>query len=92
MSAIGLTEGAFYSHFASKDELFAELIEQEVGHNAAMLAGTEGSPLDHVARCLRGYLSTHAKHPESGCALRWHGTPLRARAGFRSSHRPYRAP
>ncbi len=70
MSAIGLTGGAFYSHFASKGELFAELIGREVDNSCEMLAGTADSPRDHVAKCLRGYLSTHhALHPESGCAL-----------------------
>jgi TetR/AcrR family transcriptional repressor of nem operon len=70
MSAIGLTGGAFYSHFASKGELFAALVEREVDNSSEMLAGTPDSPPDHVAKCLRGYLSTyHALHPESGCAL-----------------------
>jgi len=70
MSSIGLTGGAFYSHFGSKGELFAALVEREVDNSAEMLAGTPDSPADHVAKCLRGYLSTyHAQHPESGCAL-----------------------
>lgn len=70
MSAIGLTGGAFYSHFASKGELFATLVEREIENSSEMLAGTSDSPPDHVAKCLRGYLSTHhALHPESGCAL-----------------------
>jgi AcrR family transcriptional regulator len=70
MSAIGLTGGAFYSHFGSKGELFAALIEREMENSAEMLAGTPDSPPDHVARCLKGYLSSaHALHPETGCAL-----------------------
>lgn len=70
MKAIGLTGGAFYSHFRSKDELFAAIVERELEHSADMLAGTQDSRADHVAKCLRGYLSTkHAAQPESGCAL-----------------------
>lgn len=70
MSAVGLTGGAFYSHFGSKGELFAALVEREMDNSARMLAGTEDSPPDQVAKCLRGYLSTaHAAHPESGCVL-----------------------
>jgi TetR/AcrR family transcriptional repressor of nem operon len=70
MSAIGLTGGAFYSHYASKGDLFAEIVEREVDNSSEMLAGTADSPPDHVAKCLRGYLSTyHALHPESGCVL-----------------------
>jgi AcrR family transcriptional regulator len=69
MAAIGLTGGAFYSHFKSKDELFAAIVAQEMDHSAAMLAGDDAAP-DHVEKALRGYLSTrHALHPEAGCAL-----------------------
>jgi TetR/AcrR family transcriptional repressor of nem operon len=81
MAAIGLTGGAFYSHFRSKGELFAALVERELDHSSEMLAGTEDSPSGHVAKCLRGYLSTHhAAHPESGCVLPALGSEI-ARAG-----------
>jgi TetR/AcrR family transcriptional regulator, transcriptional repressor for nem operon len=70
MTAIGLTGGAFYSHFGSKDEMFAALIERELDLSTDMLAGDENSPPDHVAKRLRSYLSTyHATHPEEGCVL-----------------------
>lgn len=70
MSAIGLTGGAFYSHFESKGELFAAMIEREVAHSSQMLAGDENSEPDHVAKSIRNYLSTyHAQHPEVGCGL-----------------------
>lgn len=70
MSAIGLSGGAFYSHFGSKGELFAALVERELDNSADMLAGDEDSPPDLVARALRSYLSTaHAAHPETGCVL-----------------------
>lgn len=70
MSAIGLTGGAFYSHFGSKGELFAALVEREMENSSEMLAGTEDSEPDHVAKCLRSYLSSaHSLHPETGCVL-----------------------
>jgi TetR/AcrR family transcriptional regulator, transcriptional repressor for nem operon len=70
MSAIGLTGGAFYSHFRSKADLFAQLVQSEVDMSADMLAGDENSPPDHVAKRIRSYLSTyHALHPEEGCVL-----------------------
>lgn len=70
MGAIGMTGGAFYSHFPSKQALFEALIEEEVENSADMLAGNEDSPADHVARCLRGYLSSfHVDNPDKGCAL-----------------------
>ena len=70
MAAVGLTGGAFYSHFGSKNELFAALVERELENSNDMLAGTPDSPPDHVAKCLRSYLSSaHALHPETGCLL-----------------------
>jgi len=81
MSAIGLTGGAFYSHFPSKQALFEELVRQELDNSAQMLAGDEDSPADHVAKQLRGYLSSfHAANPETGCALPTLGPEI-ARAG-----------
>src|SRR5258706_13139542 len=81
MSAIGLTGGAFYSHFKSKDELFTRIVEREMENSVEMLAGDEDSPPDHVAKCLRSYLSTyHALHPETGCALTTLGPEI-ARSG-----------
>lgn len=69
MGAIGLTGGAFYSHFGSKVELFAEVIEQELANSTEMLAGEETAE-DHFVKRIRSYLSSsHALHPESGCAL-----------------------
>src|ERR1044072_9642509 len=41
MASIGLTGGAFYGHFPSKEALFAELVEQEISNSAEMLAGGE---------------------------------------------------
>ncbi|CAB3752852.1 TetR family regulatory protein [Burkholderia paludis] len=70
MASIGLSGGAFYNHFASKQALFEALVSEEVEQSAEMLAGDDSSPPDHVARCLRNYLSSvHALHPENGCVL-----------------------
>ncbi|ANB76047.1 TetR/AcrR family transcriptional regulator [Paraburkholderia phytofirmans] len=70
MGSIGLTGGAFYNHFPSKDALFEALVAEEVEKSTEMLAGDGTSPVDHVAKCLRNYLSSfHALHPEEGCVL-----------------------
>src|SRR5690349_1451248 len=70
MASIGLTGGAFYGHFPSKEALFSELVGEEVANSAEMLAGDKDSPPDHVAQRLRSYLSSyHATHPETGCVL-----------------------
>ncbi|RDK11356.1 TetR/AcrR family transcriptional regulator [Cupriavidus lacunae] len=81
MSSIGLTGGAFYSHFQSKQELFAAIVGQEMQNSSDMLAGDEASPDNHVAKCIRDYLSSfHAMNPEVGCILPTLGAEI-ARSG-----------
>ncbi|MGO4331932.1 TetR/AcrR family transcriptional regulator [Cupriavidus sp. 2TAF22] len=86
MKAIGLTGGAFYSHFDSKAELFAAVIEQELSNSTEMLAGKETDE-DHFVKRIRSYLSSsHVLHPETGCALPTLGPEIaRADASVRSS-------
>lgn len=68
MKAIGLSGGAFYSHFSSKDELFASIVERELCQSLERLGANESR--DRLERCLKHYLSmAHVEHPESGCAL-----------------------
>src|ERR1700741_1590099 len=81
MSSIGLTGGAFYGHFPTKEALFGALVEEELLNSSRMLAGDDGSSPDHVAKCLRSYLSSsHASNPEDGCVLPTLGAEI-ARAG-----------
>lgn len=81
MGAIGLSGGAFYSHFPSKQALFEAIIEAEMDNSGEMLAGDVDSPENHVAKCLRDYLSSfHAMNPEVGCVLPTLGAEI-ARAG-----------
>ncbi|MCX2900196.1 TetR/AcrR family transcriptional regulator [Pseudomonas mandelii] len=68
MKAVGLSGGAFYSHFSSKDELFASIVERELGQSMTRLGGDQD--LDSLDRCLRQYLSmAHVENVETGCAL-----------------------
>jgi AcrR family transcriptional regulator len=68
MKAIGLSGGAFYSHFSSKDELFASVVERELRQSLERLGAEQDR--DKLERCLKHYLSmSHVEHPETGCAL-----------------------
>jgi len=70
MSAIGLSGGAFYNHFASKDDLFAALVAREIENSASMLGGDASAGVEEVNSRVRSYLSSaHALHPETGCML-----------------------
>lgn len=70
MKAIGLTGGAFYSHFPSKNDLFSAIVERELSHSLHLLSDADGGSRDKLQRCLDLYLSmAHVQQPESGCAL-----------------------
>src|SRR3954465_5583792 len=69
MSDAGLTNGAFYAHFASKDELVATAVAHELQSQQQRLpplAGTGRAGLEQIAR---EYLSPqHRDDPAGGCA------------------------
>ncbi len=71
MKAIGLTGGAFYSHFPSKDALFSDIVRRELAFSPISLQVQQGGlGREQLQRCLEQYLSlAHAHNPEQGCAI-----------------------
>ncbi|MES2071487.1 MAG: TetR/AcrR family transcriptional regulator [Pseudomonadota bacterium] len=71
MQAAGVTSGAFYSHFSSKNELFKAVIEAELQDSIQMLIGNPHQDLaawlDHESS--RYLTMSHVRHPEAGCVL-----------------------
>jgi TetR/AcrR family transcriptional repressor of nem operon len=68
MADAGLTNGAFYAHFGSKEELVATTISEQMRGQrewfASFPAGRDG-----VERIVRVYLSPrHRDNPEDGCS------------------------
>src|SRR5271170_2861059 len=64
-AAADLTHGAFYTHFASKGELCAEVLADLLGRSADVVAAT-GDWRAYV----EAYLSPkHVRHRDSGCPL-----------------------
>ena len=72
MSEAGLTAGGFYSHFSSKEALFAEAMAAALNPKSTS-RGTQNSdlvPTDALAALIRGYLSrTHRDMVADGCPL-----------------------
>ena len=69
MKAIGLSGGAFYSHFSSKDELFATIVERELCQSLARLGAGRRTETSSSAVSSMYLSMSHVEHPESGCAL-----------------------
>ena len=71
MAAAGMTGGAFYAHFDSKNALFAELITQELARSAERLTPREGYTREQLlAHLFSSYLSlAHVQGAGSGCVI-----------------------
>jgi TetR/AcrR family transcriptional repressor of nem operon len=67
MADAGLTNGAFYAHFASKEDLVASVVHEELRLQAATLNGLAPG-VAGVEQLVRAYLSPeHRDHREAGC-------------------------
>lgn len=77
MSAIGLTPGAFYSHFPSKQALLEEVIREEIQFSLSMLKPQPADGGSTLSQRTKAYLSVpHVEHPEAGCVLPALGSEL----------------
>src|SRR4029079_6811074 len=67
MADAGLTNGAFYAHFASKDDLVASVVAHELQSQAANAAQLPGGRAG-IESFLRAYLSPeHRDNAAEGC-------------------------
>jgi TetR/AcrR family transcriptional repressor of nem operon len=74
MSKAGLTHGAFYAHFESKDALIAEtILEMAQAARGKFDAVTEGlEPAEALRKYIAFYLSPrHRDNTETSCPLPW---------------------
>ena len=72
MKEAGLTHGAFYAHFASREAMLAEAATRACAESAAVVAGVaaDSPPEQAMAAMLRAYLSPeHREQVELGCPL-----------------------
>jgi TetR/AcrR family transcriptional regulator, transcriptional repressor for nem operon len=76
MKAAGLTHGAFYAHFDSKEDLIAESAERTLAETTGRIEAARGqtNPLQAL---LKGYLSPqHRDNPSVGCTVAALGSEL----------------
>ena len=71
MKAAGVTSGAFYSHFSSKNDLFKALLENELQNSIQLW---QDNPFEDAEQWiefeLNRYLSlSHVERPDYGCVL-----------------------
>lgn len=67
MADAGLTAGAFYGHFASKDELVATAVADQLREQREGICAAAGGGAG-IEELVRSYLSTqHRDHREHGC-------------------------
>jgi TetR/AcrR family transcriptional regulator, transcriptional repressor for nem operon len=70
MEAAGLTHGAFYAHFPSKDALEAEAVERAFAQSDNRVYALTANARDRKRAFLDRYLSAaHRDHPGTGCAM-----------------------
>ena len=72
MKEAGLTHGAFYAHFASREAMLAEAANRACVESAAAVAGVVASapPEQALASMVRAYLSPeHLAQVEMGCPM-----------------------
>jgi TetR/AcrR family transcriptional repressor of nem operon len=71
MKGAGLTVGGFYSHFESKEHLFAATIRNAGSIMRNWCSSARGeTPRERAISVVRQYLSrAHRDHPEAGCIL-----------------------
>ena len=80
MKEAGLTHGAFYAHFESREAMLAEAASRACTETAALAAGaaTRLPPDQVVPTIVRSYLSReHMEQVESGCPLAALGSETR---------------
>jgi TetR/AcrR family transcriptional regulator, transcriptional repressor for nem operon len=67
MSDAGLTNGAFYAHFASKQDLVATTVADQLRAQRASFSALAPGHAG-VEQCVRGYLTVqHRDNPDDGC-------------------------
>ncbi len=86
MQATGLTHGAFYNHFASKDALLAESLAHASSKSLKDLTQAQQSPQEMIAYVQKYLSASHRDTPGEGCLMTALGSEIprepMAQSGF----------
>lgn len=70
MQCAGLTQGGFYRHFGSRDDLVAEAVERALQDGSAVADAIAADPRATIGTIVDAYLSlAHRDNVASGCAI-----------------------
>jgi len=72
MKASGLTVGGFYKHFASRDDLLAQAVEEGLSDfgGKLMAAVSQAPPAQRWREIVKWYLTLdHCEHSDTGCPV-----------------------
>ena len=80
MADAGLTRGAFYAHFTSKEDLYAKAIHHGINNSALAGIPPEGENLRSLRQFIGGYLSrAHVEGKAPPCPLAFFATDVGVR-------------
>lgn len=95
MTAAGLTNGAFYAHFESKEDLVRQVILAGGDRRNKLFEDAGGTDKTSLEEAIRGYLSpAHRDQPSTGCPVAAYGAEIarhsaKTRAAFSSKIAPF---
>ncbi len=69
MQSAGLTGGAFYKHFDTKEDLLNDMVVAEIERSIQLFLGADAAKTDPMSTITKYLSPSHVNHPDAGCVL-----------------------